>query len=351
MQSKVAAGFLALLLSSGLVGCRTSSTSLQPGETQARRGNAEAYSLYLSGRYRDAERVYERSYQLALALGETEEAFLCLNGVGGARFAMFQYREAMQAYLEARRLAQKIGKAEMLAAVQTNLSSLYLQQQEINAGARAADEALQALGGAGPTRFGALLLTQSAILHSRQGNLEAALPLFGEALEEAAARGNPTTLSLIWDQLGYELLTRGRLEDAERALLEGFRIRKLNRLTDLQYSYYTLGMLRLAQGDPATARLLLDESLARLSKAPVTLALWRVYYERGRAESGLGRVEAALSDFRQAVEYARRVRLEVLPSDSVWINTGVDQDRPAMRRMRDSGLKPRRRTGLPVCGR
>ena len=325
MQSRLAFGLLVALTLSGWGRGRTSSSILHATAAKAREGRAEASSLYITGRYRDAERAYSASYRGALAGGDAEEALRCLNGLGGAQFALLKYREAMQSYLEARRLAQRLGRDDLLVGIHTNLSSLYLQQQDLNAGARAAEQALHALRRAGPVKSGSLARTQAAVLYARQGNMEAALPLFREALEESESRGDERTLGLIWDQLGYELLARGRLGEAEKTLLEGFRIRKLNGLSDLQYSYYTLGMLRLAQGDAATARRLLDEALARLSGAPVTLAVWRVYYERGRASMQMGLPGEALADFRTAVELARRVRIEVLPADSVWINTGVDQ--------------------------
>ncbi len=56
---------------------------------------------------------------------------------------MFEYRPAMLAFVEARRLARETGDMEMLAAAACNLSSLYLQQQELNAGMHADEEALQ----------------------------------------------------------------------------------------------------------------------------------------------------------------------------------------------------------------
>ncbi len=325
MWSRLVLGLFVALLLSGLAPGRIGPTPAGLLVAEARRGRADAYSHYSAGRFQEAQRAYEKSYRLALSAGDEEEAFRSLNGLGGARFAGLQYREAMQAYLEARRLAHKLGRGELLAVVHTNISSLHLQQQDVNAGAVAVEEALEAARRAGPTRFGPLLRTQAAILRSRQGDIDGALRLFHQALEEADARADVATVGLIWDQAGYELLTRGRLAEAERALVEGFRIRSLNRLPDLQYSYYTLGMLRTAQGDAVGARLLLDQALQRLKRSPATLSLWRVYYERGRASMQMGQAEEALADLLRAVEYARRVRLEVLPADSAWINTGVDQ--------------------------
>ncbi len=71
-----------------------------------------------------------------------------------------------------------------------------------------------------------------------------------------------------WDQLGRVLLDRGELDGAESALLEAFRLRRLNRLPDLQDSYYTLGMLLLARGRARSACRLFDESIVRCRGLP-----------------------------------------------------------------------------------
>ena len=171
-------------------------------------------------------------------------------------------------------------------------------------------------------QVGPLLRAQGAILYSRQGRFDLGLPLFQAAIEEAEARGDARTTSLIWDQLGHELLMLGRLNEAEHALVEAFRQRKLNRFAEVGYSYYTLGRLRLAQGDAVGADRLFSESIASLTRTGGTLAAWRIYYERGRARMESQRLVEALSDFQNARELARRVRLQVLPADSVWITPG-----------------------------
>ncbi|HSW51183.1 MAG TPA: hypothetical protein VLH09_13455, partial [Bryobacteraceae bacterium] len=283
--------------------------------------------MYGEGRYLASEKVFQQRHELALRLGDTRTALRSLNSVGAARFAAFQYREAMQAFLEARRLARQSGDNEILAMVSCNLSSLFLQQQDLNAGARAGEETLAALKRAGATKWSPLLRAQGAILYSRQGRFDLARPLFHTAIEEAEAQGDDATASLIRDQLGHELLMLGRPGEAEDALVAAFRQRKLNRLPEVAYSYYTLGRLRLAQGDLTAADRLLSQSIGNLGRTGGTLAAWRVYYERGRTRLRARRLAGALSDFQRARELARRVRLEVLPADSAWISTGVDQSR------------------------
>ena len=300
----------------------TNPTSSASSKLQAR-----GLALYRSRKFLEAEQVFQQGFDEAMRRRDRANAVRLLNSLGSARFAMFQYRPAMQAFIEARKLALETGNRLALAAVSGNLSSLYFQQQEFNAGILSAEEALAALPQTGPTAPGPLLRTQAAILYSRQGRFDTAITLFGQAIQAAQARGDAQTECMIWDQVGYESLQRGRLDDAERDMLEAFRLRKLHKLADVQYSYYMLGLLRLAQGEARTAAVLLDQSLAREAEAAGALPLWLVYYERGLARLADNRATEALSDFQRSLDSARRLRLEVLPADSVWINTGVDQSR------------------------
>jgi CHAT domain-containing protein/tetratricopeptide (TPR) repeat protein len=337
MRQRVAAALAAALLATGSVACLRRSSTPYPLSHELSTLLAEGTALYGKGRYLESQDLFQQGYARALKLGDIRSASRFINSVGGARFAAFRYKEALRAFLEARRLARQTGDSEMQAMVSCNLSSLYLQQQDLNAGARAAEETLAALRQAGPTKWGPLLRAQGAILHARQGRLDLGLPLFYEAIEEAEARGDTVTTSLIWDQMGHELLLVGKLNEAEHSLVEAFRQRKLNRLAEVGYSYYTLGRLRLAQGDAIGADRLLSESIASLARTGGTLAAWRVYYERGRARMQAQRLVAALSDLRSARELAKRARLEVLPADSAWINTGVDQSRLTSELIRAAG--------------
>jgi CHAT domain-containing protein len=314
-------------LATGLVGHLSSFSAPPPASSHLNLLHTRAFALFQSGEYLESEKAFALALSEAVRLKNKAATVRSLNALGGVHFALFQYREALQSYLEARRLARELGNWETIAAISSNLSSLYLQQQELNAGARAAEDSLETLRRAGRTRFGPLLRAQIAILHMRQSQFDSGLALFGQALDEAETQGDPVISSLIWDQLGYEYLQRGRLEDAEHALSQAFRLRKLNRLAELQYSYYTLGMLRLAQGNAREAGRLLDEAIARAVSAPGTLPLWRVLYERGRARMADNKPVDALLDFEKSLDSARRLRLEVLPADSVWINANVDQSR------------------------
>ncbi|MGQ9634100.1 MAG: CHAT domain-containing protein [Bryobacteraceae bacterium] len=247
-----------------------------------------------------------------------------LNVRGCAQFSLFRYAEALRSYLEAKRLALESGEWRLAASVCSNLSALYLQQNDLNAARVAARAAVQSLarGPDHPSR--ALIRMQSAVVEAKSGLLERAGRLFAEAVREAEQAGQPEAEALAWDQWGYELLRAGNLDAAEVALLEAYRIRVLRRSTAVASSYYTLGLLRLAQGRASDACGLLDRALDRLPGSGIALPLWRMHFERGRARRAVGRIAEAQEDYQRALELLGRLRLEVLPAESIWNASSVE---------------------------
>ncbi len=303
-----------------------------------------ANAAYSRNQFSDAEQLSLKGFKQAKADGDLRAAASFMNSAASARFAMFRYGEALEAYTEARRLARAAGDLETLAVVSSNLSSLYLHQNDKNASLQAAGEALAALDGLAPSSHAALLRAQIALVRSAHGDFESALALFGRALADAQLGDDRRTLALLWDQAGYELLKRGRFVEAERAFLEAFRLRKLHRLPDMQYSYYAFGMLHRTLGDARSARRLLDRALEEAERNPGTLPLWRVLYERGLASLESGAAAEALSDLRRSLEAARLVRAQFLPAESTTIGTSLTLHgvsaaliRAAFRLYRDQG--------------
>lgn len=295
------------------------------GTAELARLRDQGNELFRAMRFLQASEIFAQGYQEAIRSGDKSWALRFRGNIGGCHFALGHYRKAMQAYLETRKLAESTRDWELAAGLACNISSLYLQMGELNAGIQEADRALSLLRKNRLTKYKAELLAQSALLNARQGDMETAVELFQEALQETDGRPDKLQLrALAWDLLGYEFLQRRALDASESALLEAFRIRTLNSLPDLQYSYFTLGMLRLAQGDPASAVRLLDLAVAAGLHSPGTLPLWRVYYQRGRARMLQGELTEALADFQTSLDYVRRWRVELLPVDSFLTSSGVE---------------------------
>jgi len=249
------------------------------------------------------------------------------NVKGSAQFSLFRYADALRSYLEAKRLAQEAGEWRLTASVCSNLSSLYLQQNDLNAARLAARAAVEALAREPGHPSGALIRMQAAAVEAKSGGIEEAGRLFAEAAREAERATQPELEALAWDQWGYELLQAGKIEAAETALLEAYRIRILRRSPAVASSYYTLGLLRLAQGRAPDACRLLDLALEGVPDSGLALPLWRVYFERGRARRAAERIAEAQQDYERALEMLGRLRLEVLPAESFWNASSVEQHR------------------------
>ena len=93
-------------------------------------------TFFRSGEYLRAIQIYENGYKEAKRRGSVQSAIRFLNNLGGARYEMFRYREAIQAYLEARDLARAQGNRETLVGLYFNLSSLYFQMGDVEAARR-----------------------------------------------------------------------------------------------------------------------------------------------------------------------------------------------------------------------
>ena len=224
-----------------------------------------------------------------------------------------QNRDAVRAFLEARELAARQQDPEMDGVVSLNLASVYLQMGEWS-GAR--DEVRRALGSLEKvpgSRFRAQALVQSAKLRTRSGDFSGALPEYLDAIREADARGDVGLQALAANLLGFEFLRLGRLDEAEGAMFEAFRLRLLHRKGDLPQSYHALAMLRLAQGDAHSADTLIEREVEATERDPGRVPNWGAYHARGERRAAEGRLPEALRDFRTALELAREWRLELLP--------------------------------------
>ena len=119
---------------------------------------------------------------------------------------------------------------------------------DLDAAADAADRALADANRGGFADGVARAQIQLGIVRARQGRLEESATAMNRAVAIAEREGNLSTAAEAWDHFGEELLDHGALAEADRALTEAYRLRKVHRLSKLDSSYYNLGRLRLRAG-------------------------------------------------------------------------------------------------------
>ncbi len=278
-----------------------------------------ANALYHAAKYEEALESYRRGYRASMQIRQTEMAARFLLGAGNTQLHRFLYQEALESYVGARNIFTELGDAGKVTVLDISLCSLYSQMGEFEAASEAGGRALEHLpaGDSGPR---AKLFVLLANVKWQQGKVEEAWPLFREGIQEADRFGDPELLSSAWDKLGAGLLLQKQLPQAEEALLEAFRIRKLNRLPALGSTYRNLGMLRLEQGDLRSAAALLDASITESKSRQGLIPEWRFYQSRGTLRLAEGKLKYAYADFRLALELVRNYRLATPAADATRVS-------------------------------
>ncbi len=275
----------------------------------------DATSLLRAGRYAQATPAFEALSKSALVAREFQIAARALGNLGGCRLALCQYRPALAAFQEARRLAVRVGDRAVAAKAAASIAAVYMATGEVD---RAADWLTGAVA-----QFPSRALTselpklqiQLATLRAGQGRMPEALALFRQGIDGADRAGDWDLYAIGWNRIGEELLKRSDLPGAEGPLLEAYRVRKLHRLA-LETSYRNLGRLRLEQGDIASASALLDRAIDLSAQPGEPLPAWDLYHYRGCVRLRQGRLRDALTDLRTAVRLARTWRQSVPPEDA-----------------------------------
>ncbi len=187
-----------------------------------------------------------------------------------------------------------------------NISGLYLLMGEVESAAQTAERGVaEAQRGGFPDGMSRALI-QLAVIRARQGSVDGCAAEIGRAIDISDREGNWAIAAEAWDQYGGELLARGALAAADRALTEAYRLRRLHRLPKLDSSYFNLARLRLAQNDPAAALHLLNTALDPQHHPDSQVTRWELYHTRGRARLALTQVNEAFADFQTALDFARQ---------------------------------------------
>jgi len=309
----------------------------------------EASALHEKGDYSRAAVLFEWGRRQAHGKDRNFEPRFML-GIAACHFAQHHYQEALQDYLAARELLRYSTDTTSLIALEGSLSSLYLQLGEYDAAIDAGKRGLATVPPDDRSSRRARLQIILATIYAHQGDVEASRELFRQGILEADRFGDAELRSNAWDRLGCELLSHRQLPRAEEALLEAYRIRKLNRLPSLGESYRNLGVLRLEQGDLRSASSMLEASIVE-SKSPLgRVPQWRYYHARGQLRLAQGEIWRAHEDFRLALDLARNYRLAVPASDATRVSLeGLLQD--VYGSFAETGSRLYFETGAPALAR
>jgi CHAT domain-containing protein len=298
-----------------------------------------------------AEAVDRRGYELARARRDDAGASKFLIAIGVARLYQFQYGAALEAYLQARDLAERAGDGVTQGIIAVNLSSLYLQTWDIESALVAAEEGIQRSEALSRASFRLPLLLQLGRLHQVRGDGRAA-EFYTNAVEEARAQTRGLAADIAqearaWDLLGEERLREGSAARAELDFTEAFRLRLKGFPADLPFSYARLGAAKLALGEWDTAERFTNRALAAEANSQGGLPRHLLVHQRGEILRARGNPQAALQDFTDAIDLAGLWRAKVPAARSSLVAANEELEKRVFRSFIEMAAEEAMRTGDP----
>jgi CHAT domain-containing protein len=271
----------------------------------------QADSARRSGDLARAESLYKSGYEDAVLRRDQKAAVGYLNGIAACQLTQLRYQAALKTLLEAKERAKSIRDRESLGAIAVNLSALYLQVWDFDNALKEAEEGSAAAASLRRPYFQASLLIQLGRVHDIRGD-GTAEAFYRQGIDVARSSGSKQTEALGLDLLGEERLGRQDLEEAEKAITAGMRLRERYSPNELDLSWWRMGELKLLRGELADAARYTDLALNAARNAPE----YRLKNQRGRIRLASGDRPGALADLREAVESSFRWRAQVMAAGS-----------------------------------
>ena len=288
-------------------------------EAQALRQAARLPTL--QGDFAEAERVYQLGADLAVKRHSPVARAWFLSGIAGSRFARFDYRGALDAYLQARVQAEHARDRLCLGAIDFNLSSLYRELGDFASALQSSEEGQRVVQGLAQVSYRPQLTLQLGRLRADSSSI----PLYKQGIEAArsASGKDPAQIAVEaegWDLLGEALLVGGDVFGAGQAEQKALVLRQQSATHDLGRSYWRLGDLRLREALTQESELR-EASLAeaeRLTRQAMDLRVGQPRYQLecqlGRILLERGRVPEALSGMEGAIVQAQGWRSGIAPA-------------------------------------
>ena len=215
-------------------------------------------------------------------------------------------------------MLEAAGGTPDLAGLNLNISTLYLQLANYPEARLAAEHGINYSAGDNAVRpqDRLRLMIQLGNVDARQGDVAAEERLSSEAIDGAYSLGDMDAAAWAWNVLGYNYRRTGRLHDADHALTEALRLRRVFRLPGSEVPAWGLARVRADEGDLRSARTLIDSAVAALARRGNTNPAWNVYSDRGLIKLAAGDLEGAMEDLRTARRTALEWRVGVVPNDA-----------------------------------
>ncbi len=271
--------------------------------------------LVIAGEIEKAEPLYRKAADEAKAKNLPAYQVKFLSDLGNCQLALYQFRASLKTMEEARTIAKKIHDGRNIAKLDSNISSLFLEMNNLEEAAKAAEDGMASWDAVEiPKR--AVVVSQLAAIRAEQHRFEESEREYRRALDLARVSKDSAMEALLWDKVAQARYQARRYREAEQAVQVSLDLRKRLNLGNLAYSYMLLGMIRAGEKDLGAALEALNQSEQEVRKPHNLTAQWLVYMERGKVKIQAGDYQSALDDLRTSLANAREWRVDVPPNDA-----------------------------------
>jgi tetratricopeptide (TPR) repeat protein len=277
------ASSLALALTqSGATPARISSHQIAetPESRQLSRQIHQYQSAIQSRDYSIAASGLPTLIEKARSIHRADLEFQARRHLGAAYLGIGRYREALNILSTAKRFARERRDYVALYAICNNLSWVHLKMNNLEAAAELADEAIWASRQMKENDPRPLILR--ALIYGEAADLQHAGPAFARAIDISMDAGDLNAAATCWNFWSKSLFKVHRLDEAERAAIESYRLRLLHHLPDLEVSERDLGRILAERGDLKSGSRLINKALLSMGSQGSTAPAWVFYRDRGR---------------------------------------------------------------------
>jgi CHAT domain-containing protein/Tfp pilus assembly protein PilF len=238
-----------------------------------------------------------------------------LTNCGALAMAQARYRSAHQMLLRSRQLSENAGDLPGEGLALANLTTLYIQTGDFDAAKLAAEQGIERARIHEPyPGMRAQLLINLGTALAKLNETGKAEEYFARAIDAAAQSGPLSIEGSAWDALGFARLKRGDLDEAEPALVNGYRLRLLGLKAAPPESLAHLSELRERQGNLEAARTFIDRSIAGGGGG---VSAWYLRFQQARIMAKHGESQKAIEGYRWAVRMASAWREDMAPTDAI----------------------------------
>jgi CHAT domain-containing protein/tetratricopeptide (TPR) repeat protein len=279
--------------------------------------NLAGVAAFGDTRYLEALDRFREAWSAAEAHGAPDPVRgKILTNIGACLIGLSDYRGALAHLLRARPLVSRGTDRELLAAVDLNLASVYLLQDDRENAARLYRRALGWVEQDPQSVSRSVILANLAAVELRAGRHRQAVRYTEQAL---AGRAAPSQRASMYEMAGLAWLGLRDWDRAREALQRSLPLRPADPARSLLF----LGRLELEKGNPEEALRRLGEAVAQARQRDSRVTLWEALYWRGHAFRRALHAQEAARDWREAAQLLEDLRAGLVPTDALRVQFEV----------------------------